>query len=85
MNQATNQAVRQKSLGRRMADNWQLYLFLAVPVVLTLVYKYIPMYGIQIAFRDFRATLGYSGSEFVGLKWFERAQKSLCNRRELTV
>ena len=72
MNQATNQAVRQKSLGRRMADNWQLYLLLAVPVVLTLVYKYIPMYGIQIAFRDFRATLGYSGSEFVGLKWFER-------------
>ena len=55
-----------------MADNWQLYLLLFVPVVLTVIYKYIPMYGIQIAFRDFRASQGYLGSEFVGLKWFER-------------
>ena len=55
-----------------MADNWQLYLLLLVPVVLTVIYKYIPMYGIQIAFRDFRASQGYLGSEFVGLKWFER-------------
>ena len=73
MNQATSKALRQrKPLGQRVAANWQLYLLLLVPVVITVIYKYIPMYGIQIAFRDFRATLGYSGSEFVGLKWFER-------------
>ena len=73
MNQATSKALRQrKPLGQRVAANWQLYLLLLVPVVITVIYKYIPMYGIQIAFRDFRATLGYSGSEFVGFKWFER-------------
>ena len=72
MNQATNKALRRKPLGQRVAANWQLYLLLLFPVVITVIYKYIPMYGIQIAFRDFRATLGYSGSEFVGLKWFER-------------
>ena len=76
MNQATNPACavapHKKPLGRRMADNWQLYLLMLVPVVLTVIYKYIPMYGIQIAFRDFRASQGYLGSEFVGLKWFER-------------
>ena len=73
MNQATSKALRQrKPLGQRLAANWQLYLLLLVPVVITVIYKYIPMYGIQIAFRDFRATLGYSGSEFVGFKWFER-------------
>ena len=72
MNQATNNALRRKPLGQRIAANWQLYLLLLFPVVITVIYKYIPMYGIQIAFRDFRATLGYSGSEFVGLKWFER-------------
>lgn len=76
MNQATNPAcavaLHKKPLARRMADNWQLYLLLLVPVVLTVIYKYIPMYGIQIAFRDFRASQGYLGSEFVGLKWFER-------------
>ena len=53
-------------------DNWQLYLLLLIPVILTVIYKYIPMYGIQIAFKDFTASQGYLGSEFVGLKWFER-------------
>lgn len=61
-----------KTLGRRIKANWQLYVMLLVPVTLTVIYKYIPMYGIQIAFRDFTASRGIWGSEFVGLKWFER-------------
>lgn len=61
-----------KTLGQRIADNWQLYLLLLVPVILTFVYKYIPMYGIQIAFRDFKASRGYTGSEWVGWYWFQR-------------
>ena len=61
-----------KTLGQRIADNWQLYLLLLVPVILTFVYKYIPMYGIQIAFRDFKASRGYTGSEWVGWYWFRR-------------
>lgn len=65
-------ALRKKSLGSRILDNWQLYLLLLIPVVLTIVYKYIPMYGIQIAFRDFKASDGYMGSEWVGLYWFKR-------------
>lgn len=55
---AMGRAVRGKPLGRRIRDNWQLYVLLLIPVVLTLVYKYIPMYGIQIAFRDFKASRG---------------------------
>ena len=46
--------VHRKSLGQRLRENWQLYLMLLIPVALTIVYKYIPMYGIQIAFRDFK-------------------------------
>lgn len=61
-----------KPLGRRIKDNWQLYLMLLVPVVLTIIYKYIPMYGIQIAFRDYKASKGFMGSEWVGLEWFLR-------------
>lgn len=61
-----------KSLKRRIIDNWQLYAMLLVPVVLTVIYKYIPMYGIQIAFRDYKASRGMFGSEWVGLEWFER-------------
>ena len=61
-----------KSLGKRILEHWQLYLLLLIPLVLTVIYKYIPMYGIQIAFRDYKPSQGFSGSEWVGLEWFER-------------
>ena len=59
-------AVHRKSLGQRIAENWQLYLLLLIPFVLTLIYKYIPMYGIQIAFRDYKAARGMCGSSWCG-------------------
>lgn len=65
-------ALHSKPLKRRLMDNWQLYAMLLIPIVLTIVYKYLPMYGIQIAFRDYKASRGMFGSEWVGLKWFER-------------
>lgn len=61
-----------KPLKKRILSNWQLYAMLLIPVVVTIIYKYIPMYGIQIAFRDYKANFGMSGSEWVGLEWFER-------------
>lgn len=70
---AINPAMAVKgSLKKRVLDNWQLYAMLLIPVVLTIVYKYIPMYGIQIAFRDYKASRGFAGSEWVGLEWFQR-------------
>ncbi len=59
-------------LKRRIVANWQMYLLLLIPFTLTLVYKYIPMYGIQIAFRDYKASRGITGSEWVNLYWFKR-------------
>lgn len=69
-----NQAVlvKQPSLKKRITSCWQLYAMLLIPVVITIIYKYVPMYGIQIAFRDYKASRGMWGSEWVGLKWFER-------------
>lgn len=61
-----------KPLGKRILSCWDLYLLLLPGIILTLIYKYIPMYGIQIAFRDYNAALGFSGSPWVGLKWFEK-------------
>ncbi|MCR4588758.1 MAG: ABC transporter permease subunit [Lachnospiraceae bacterium] len=49
---------------------WQLYLLLLPGIVLTVIYKYIPMYGVQIAFRDYNPVMGFSKSPFVGLRWF---------------
>lgn len=51
---------------------WQLYLFLLPALVYEIVFAYGPMYGIIIAFKDYKANLGYWGSEWVGLKHFIR-------------
>lgn len=53
--------------------NWQLYLFFLLPAVaLTFIFKYIPMGGVLIAFKDYNAFKGIWGSDWVGLKYFER-------------
>ncbi|MDW7655755.1 MAG: ABC transporter permease subunit [Bacillota bacterium] len=51
--------------------NWELYLLLMIPVIYILVFKYYPMYGAQIAFKDFRVTKGILGSDWVGIKHFK--------------
>ncbi len=71
-NSAQTAKVHKASLGTRLRNNWQLYVLLFVPVALTVIYKYVPMYGIQIAFRDFSAKKGFLGSKWVGLDWFVR-------------
>lgn len=69
----TGQAIRSgRPLHKRIFSCWQLYLLLIPGIVLTVIYKYIPMYGVQIAFRDYNAVMGFSGSPWVGLKWFEK-------------
>lgn len=52
--------------------NWQLYLFLFPAVIYFLVFHYYPLYGVQIAFKDFVAVKGIWGSEWVGLEHFQR-------------
>lgn len=55
--------------------DWMLYLMLAIPVVYYVVFKYIPMYGVTIAFRDYNLFKGISGSPWAGLKYFNRLFK----------
>ncbi len=55
-----------------MKRSWQLYLFLALPVIWLLVFMYYPMYGAQIAFRDFLPGRSILGSEWVGWTNFTR-------------
>ena len=53
--------------------NWQLYLLFLLPaVVITVIFKYIPMGGVLIAFEDFNVIEGIFGSEWVGLSYFKR-------------
>ncbi|KQN96341.1 ABC transporter permease [Paenibacillus sp. Leaf72] len=50
---------------------WQLYMLLILPVTYFLVFKYGPMYGIIIAFKDFNFFQGINGSEWIGLDAFK--------------
>jgi len=49
----------------------QLYLLIIIGIAPFILFHYGPMYGVQIAFRDYRIADGIIGSRWVGLKWFE--------------
>ena len=52
--------------------DWQLWVLLLPCLVFFIVFCYFPMYGIQIAFKDYKAALKIAGSPWVGLKHFEK-------------
>lgn len=51
---------------------WQLYLMIALPLLYLLIFRYYPMLGAQIAFRDFNIVGGIWQSPWAGLKHFQR-------------
>ncbi|MBJ6359937.1 ABC transporter permease [Paenibacillus sp. GCM10012307] len=55
-----------------MRKVWQLYVLIALPVLYIIIFKYVPMYGAQIAFKDFVVSKGIWDSQWVGLKHFIR-------------
>ena len=61
-----------RTLARSGRKYWDLYLLLIPVIVYFFVFKYLPMYGLQIAFRDFVPRKGFLGSNWVGLKHFIR-------------
>lgn len=50
--------------------NWSLYLLVLPVIIFYLIFHYVPMYGIIIAFKDYKINLGIMGSPWVGLKHF---------------
>ena len=47
-----------------------LYLMILPSLITVFIFHYIPIYGVQIAFKDYRSSLGILGSKWVGLKYF---------------
>lgn len=54
-----------------MRSSWMLYLMILPPIITVFIFHYIPLYGIQMAFQDYRPSLGLSGSPWAGLKHFK--------------
>lgn len=61
-----------KRVQKVLKRDWQLLVLCALPVLYFIIFHYIPMYGVQIAFKDFKATDGIWGSAWVGFKHFRR-------------
>lgn len=55
---------------RRILRNWQLYIMLIPVIAYFAVFCYQPMYGVTLAFKDYKARAGIMGSPYVGLKYF---------------
>lgn len=63
---------RRIAIKKYWQENWQYYILLLPAIVFTIVFAYVPMYGAQIAFRNYKVKLGFYGSEWVGMKHFVR-------------
>jgi len=57
-------------LSKRIKRDWQLYLLLVLPLIWVGLFRYGPMYGLQIAFKDYVMRDGFFGSKWAGLKYF---------------
>ncbi len=61
-----------RRLGMDMHRNYDLYLMIIPGLLFYILFKYWPMYGVQIAFRNYSPAYGITGSPWVGLKWFKK-------------
>ncbi|GIQ67038.1 hypothetical protein PACILC2_56060 [Paenibacillus cisolokensis] len=57
---------------KSMRKNWDLYVLIVPVIVYYIMFHYVPMYGVQIAFKNFIASKGITDSPWVGFKHFER-------------
>lgn len=63
---------KNQSKYKRHIDAYAAYYIMLLPVLLYfIIFKYLPMYGIVIAFKDYYPLKGFSGSEWVGFKHFK--------------
>lgn len=70
---------REKPSGRLKTNlmeykkNWPIFLMLVPGLVYFIVFHYIPLYGVTIAFKDYKLLEGILGSDWAGLKYFKMA------------
>lgn len=70
-----------KDRKKRIYKNWQLYLLMFPALAYFIIFCFVPIYGIQIAFKDFSPVLGINGSPWVGLEHFETFFQSIFFKR----
>lgn len=61
-----------RNFKRQFRKHWQLYVIFLLPLVHVIVFKYVPMYGMVIAFKKYNPVRGIIKSPWVGLKYFRQ-------------
>lgn len=54
--------MKNNRLGKIISRNWRLYILMLPAIIWLIIFAYYPMYGLLIAFKDFKASLGITGS-----------------------
>lgn len=64
--------LKQVELKKNLRRCAGLYIFVLIPMITVFIFHYIPIYGVQMAFRDYSTRLGMWESPWVGLKYFKK-------------
>ncbi|MCU6712544.1 ABC transporter permease subunit [Paenibacillus sp. J5C_2022] len=57
---------------KKMRRHWQLYFVVLLPMAYLIIFKYIPMAGIVLAFKEYNVIQGMWGSPWAGMKYFNQ-------------
>lgn len=66
-----NQNTFYGKLKKNIMQHWALYLFVLPALTVTVIFRYIPMYGLQIAFKNYYFATGINGSSWAGMNGFQ--------------
>jgi putative aldouronate transport system permease protein len=64
-------ADRKKGIGYYLKRDWQLYLMLAFPLLFAIIFKFLPMFGLSVAFLDYDVVGGFEKAKFIGFSAFK--------------
>lgn len=64
--------VKKATVFNTLRRDYQLWMMILPAIICVIIFNYIPMYGIQLAFREYDFTAGLTGGEWAGFKYFEQ-------------
>ena len=72
MNSKAYRQPLRKAVVQELRRHWVLYLLSLLPLTILIVFRYVPMYGVQIAFRNYQPTRGILNSPWLGMKYVRK-------------
>lgn len=72
LNKMKNKKPLSLRFSKYMNKNWQLWIMLLPAIVYIFIFCYVPIYGVQIAFREYDFSRGFTGGDWVGFKYFKQ-------------